>query len=230
VVFWTRHPRPFLTRGPLHRLVTREIDNPVINLTVTGLGGTALEPGTPGTDEAIAALPDLVQAFRGEPWRVRWRFDPLLRDHTRVEDFQRIGEAMSRLGVPTCTFSFPAYRSLKGDLTPGFERAWIPRWTEAGKSEMLSRIAEIAGPLGIQLLSCNQPENTALHPAVAQAQCVPAEVLERGHPDGEPLQLGKDRSQRSKCNCVASDDIGDYELDRCGGGCVYCYSKAGGPL
>jgi hypothetical protein len=225
VVFWTRHLAPFLPGGALHGLVRRELANPIVNLTITGLGGSRLEPATPRLDAALAALPALVDAFHAEPWRVRWRFDPILADHSRLDDFARIAAAMAALGVPTCTFSFPAYRSLRGDLTPQFEAAGIRRWREEEKPGFVRAMAEIARPLGVALLSCAQPENLALCPYVAAAQCVPADVLSRGHPDGAACGLGRDRSQRTHCLCVESEEIGRYD-DLCRGGCAYCYSKA----
>lgn len=229
VVFWTRHVRPFLAGGALHELTRDEIANPLVNLTITGLGRSELEPGSPSPDEVLPLLPALVEAFHGEPWRIRWRFDPLLAEWTCIDAFARIAAVMRALGVETCTFSFPAYRSLKGDLTPDFERAGIRPWTAAEQVEILSELATIAAEYEIALLSCCQPSNLELNPAVAAASCVPRDLLERGDPQHRPLDLGRDRSQRTHCNCIESEDIGDYETDRCGGGCVYCYSKAGGP-
>jgi hypothetical protein len=229
VVFWTRHARPFLKGGELHDLVCRQLDNPIVNLTITGLGASDLEPKVPSTEEMLHCLPNLVAAFHGDPWRIRWRFDPLLKRFSSLETFERIAETMSGLGVPTCTFSFPAYFSLKGDLTPQFDRASIPKWETSEKAAFLKDMVDIAKPLRIRLLSCTQPNNTALHPYIEKAQCIPKDVLEQGHPEHLPLNLQKDVSQRSQCLCIQSDDIGDYEIDRCLGGCVYCYSKAGGP-
>jgi Domain of unknown function (DUF1848) len=229
VVFWTRHAAPFLQGGALHELVLNQLDNPIVNLTITGLGASSLEPGVPSTDDMLLHLPELIPAFHGDPWRIRWRFDPLLKGFSSLKTFQRIAETMSFLGVPTCTFSFPAYFSLKGDLTPAFERAAIPRWEANEKAAFLRDMVDIATPLRIKLLSCTQPENTLFHPYIEQAQCIPKDVLEQGHPKHLPLDLQKDVSQRKKCLCIQSDDIGDYETDRCFGECVYCYSKAGGP-
>jgi hypothetical protein len=230
VVFWSRHPPAFLPSGALHDLVHREIANPHLNLTLTGLGRSPLEPGSPAVDEVLPLLPALVDAFRGEAFRVRWRFDPLLPGLSSLDVFERIARVMGSLGVETCTFSFPAYRSLAGDLTPRFTAAGIPRWREEDKGPFVSSLADIAAAHDLRLLSCNQPENLALDPRVGPAACVPRADLERGHPSRAPLDaLGRDRSQRSHCNCVESEDIGRYETDRCLGGCAYCYSKAGGP-
>ncbi len=230
IVFWTRHVKPFLAGGPLHRLVSSTLDNPVINLTVTGLGGSIYEPGAPATEEVLSELPRLIETFHQEPWRIRWRYDPLLRGLSKVETFKRIAHRMGELGVDSCTFSFPAYRSLKGSLTPFFEQAGIPRWTEARKATFLIELLDAADELGIRLLSCAQPKNLGIDPRVGAAQCIPQGVLERGDPLGESLERARDYSQRSACQCLPSEDIGDYDADRCLGGCVYCYSKAGGPL
>ena len=156
---------------------------------------------------------------------MRWRFDPILADHSRIDDFAQIAAAMSALGVPTCTFSFPAYRSLKGDLEPQFKAAGIRRWMDEEKADFVRAMALIAEPLGIALLSCAQPENLAMSSYVAAAQCIPADILSRGHPDRAACGLGRDYSQRTHCLCVESEDIGRYD-DLCKGGCAYCYSKA----
>ena len=230
VVFWTKHLKPFLPNGHLRRLITHEIDNPIVNLTITGLGSTDLEPGAPAAIDALNDLPKLVDAFHGDPWRIRWRYDPIIFDRSNLSDFKRIAKTVSKLGVNTCTFSFPSYRSLKGDLTSQFERAGIAKWPDRKKTEFLHEMSLVAGDLGIELLSCAQPENLTAHPAVKPAQCIPVTMIERGCPDITSSLLPKDRSQRKHCNCIESEDVGDYELDRCGGGCVYCYSKAGGPF
>lgn len=229
IVFWTRHARPFLSGGDLHRLAGEDWANPIVNFTVTGLGGTKLEPGVPPVEEILNHLPSLVESLHGEPWRLRWRFDPLLKDFSTIDMFRRIADSMSAVGVSTCTFSFPAYRSLKGDLTGQFTRAGIPRWEEREKADFIAVLVEHAQSSGIELLSCAQPENLALNPSIRKAACIPKVLLERGNPEISPLPAARDRSQRTDCCCIESEDIGCYETDRCGGGCAYCYSKAGGP-
>ena len=230
VVFWSRHPAAFLPGGGLRDLVRREIANPHLNLTLTGLGRSSIEPGSPATDEVLPLLPGLIEAFHGEPFRVRWRFDPLLAGRSSLDAFERIARVMGRLGVETCTFSFPAYRSLKGDLSPKFAKAGIVYWLDEERGPFVKGLADIATMHGLRLLSCNQPGNLSLDPRVEPAACISRVDLERGHPSRAPLDaLGRDRSQRSHCNCVESEDIGIYEADRCLGGCAYCYSRAGGP-
>jgi hypothetical protein len=228
VVFWSRHLRPFIEHRALLHLVEKELDNPVLNLTITGLGGSDLEPRAPRTAEALELLPDLLEVFHNEPFRLRWRFDPILYKRSTLEQFEAIATVMAGLGIETCTFSFPSYRSLKGDLAPQFNAAGIEPWPREEKPAFLKGMWSIAQGLGLRLLSCCQPENEALCNGIAPASCIPAEVLERGHPHKLTLPRDRDWSQRKNCQCAVSEDLGDYERDRCLSGCAYCYSRAGG--
>jgi len=90
VVFWTRHPTAFLPGGALHDLVARDVRNAIVNLTITGLGRSDLEPGSPSMDEVLPQVEPLVRVLGREPWRVRWRYDPLIAGRSRLEDFDRI--------------------------------------------------------------------------------------------------------------------------------------------
>ena len=175
-------------------------------------------------------MPQLVEAFHGEPWRILWRFDPILCEHSSIHDFSRIADAMASHSIRSCTFSTPAYRSLKGDLTPYFQKAGIPKWPQRRQKDFVLQMVRIATDLNITLKCCSQPEHLAIHPAIEPAQCIPDGLIRRGYLAEITASLCRDRSQRTHCKCVESEDLGDYETDRCGGGCVYCYSKAGGPL
>jgi hypothetical protein len=239
VVFWSRHGAPFLSGGPLHDLVAKELANPLLHLTVTGQGAGPLEPGVPSTDHILRLLPALVRAFHGDPRRIRWRFDPLLRGISSIGEFEHIGSAMADNGITTCTFSFPAKFSLKGPLSEIYAKAGIENWRPDEQKDFLKRLCDAADRLGIALLSCAQPENARAplsplsddgYPRIAQSACIDGALLEQLHPVHEPLLLGRDRSQRRHCRCIESEDIGDYVGHLCGGGCAYCYSKAGGPL
>lgn len=229
VFFWTRYPRA-LTAGPLGDLVRSCIENPFVHLTVTGLGGSRLEPNVPTTGQALAQLEPLIEALRGQPERVLWRFDPLLREVTSVELFAQLAARFGACGVRTCIISFPARMSLKGALDGQYGRFGIRRWSRAGKREHALRLAEVAARHGLELHACNQPRVVQdCDGAVRAASCISAGLAARLHPRGYPLDLPKDPGQRRNCGCAVSHDIGRYD-DRCGSGCVYCYSRAGGPL
>lgn len=229
VMFWTKRPHSFLHSAPLHRMVT-SLENPVIQLTITGLGGTTLEPGIPRVEDTLAILPTLIELFKNDPRRIRWRFDPILKNQNSVSTFTSIAKTVAPLGIRECSISFPTYFSLKGDLTPQFEAARIPKWTPTEMTTALNALVGAAQQYNISLRSCAQPELTQLHPEVLPATCIDAALFEQLHPQQLPLHLSKDPSQRKQCNCIKSEDIGDYKKHLCRGGCVYCYSKAGGKL
>ncbi len=231
IVYWTKHPKNLLDHPALAPFA-RAMDNPVVNLTITGLGGTRFEPHVPRPEEVLALLPALVErVLRGQPARLRWRFDPIWPRPGLLEDFERLADELARVGATTCTFSFPARYSLRGPLTGIYRREGIPLPTMAQRAELLERLVALARPRGIRLLSCSQPENLTLLPpgSIEPAQCIPREILEGLHPEGRRFPLtGHDRSQRKACRCLPSEDVGSYRDDPCGSGCVYCYSKAGG--
>ncbi len=227
VVFWTRFPRALL-KPPLRPLLER-LSNVAVNLTLTGLGRTPLEPRGPQAGEVLDALPELM-ALMGGPQRLRWRFDPLIPTPDLVDRFVSLAEGFAALKVDTCTFAFPSARSLRGNLVQRYEKLGVPQWPdEAARRQCVQRLVEVAEPLGIRLLSCSQPEVLGYHPAVRQAQCIPGDVLAGGLPPGTPGPTGKDPSQRRHCACPPSQDLGDYRTDVCRTGCLYCYSTLGGP-
>lgn len=228
VVFWTRFPAALLDE-PLRGLIERDLPATVVNLTLTGLGGTRLEPGGPPTDDVLAVLPELVELIGG-PDRLRWRFDPLIYGRSTHRGFAYLAERFAALRVPTCTFSFPSARSLRGDMFARYERLGVPRWPDvASRRGFVTGMARIAGPLGIQLLCCSQPGVLPFDPSVRPAQCIPLDVLAAAHPAETVGPTGKDQSQRRHCTCPPSIDLGNYRTDRCRSGCLYCYSVAGGP-
>lgn len=228
VFFWTRFPAA-LTSGPLGEIVRLGLENPFVHLTLTGLGGGALEPGAPSTRAVLGELDRLIAALRGDPRRVLWRFDPVLPGVSDLATFEALAGELGGRGVRSCIFSFPAQMSLKGSLDPQYARFGIRRASRVEKRETALRMAEIAARHGLSLQVCNQPGVVAdCGGAVQEARCISAELAAKLHPRAFPLTLDRDPSQRRNCNCDRSHDIGRYD-DLCRSGCAYCYSRAGGP-
>lgn len=230
VFFWTRHPRGLLAPGPLQELVRVGIENPIVHLTLTGLGGTALEPGVPTTREVLASLEPLLALLRGEPERLLWRFDPVLPGVMSPAGFEALARPLAAHGIRSCIFSFPAHLSLKGPLDAQYARFGIERRGRAERREAALRLLEVACRHGLSLRACCQPQLVEdTRGAIQPASCISAELAVRLHPRRLPLELPKDPAQRRHCTCSTSHDLGRYATDRCGSGCAYCYSSAGGP-
>jgi hypothetical protein len=228
VFFWTRYPKA-LIHGALGEVVRHGIESAFVHLTVTGLGGSRLEPRVPATRAVLAQLDGLIEALGGEAERVLWRFDPIVAEAMTPASFAELAQVFGGHGVRTCIISFPSQLSLKGPLDAQYQRFGIRRSTRAEKRELGLRLADIASRHGLELHACCQPQLLAdCGGAVRPAACISAELAVRLHPRRLPLELPKDPRQRRHCRCVVSQDIGKYE-ERCGSGCAYCYSSAGGP-
>ena len=230
VFFWTRFPRAFVRPGPL-RDALRAVENPFVGITITGLGGTALEPRVPSTDEAFAALPELIALLRGQPERILWRCDPLIQGRHTADLVARLCERAAALGLRSCIISLPATQSLKGDLTPQLAAAGVAPWPPGEGAAFVRQVASRAGEHGIRLAACATPalEGLIQEGVIDRAQCISAVLAERLHPRGVQLGLPKDPHQRRACACVLSEDVGSYTEHVCQSGCGYCYSRAGGP-
>jgi hypothetical protein len=75
--FWSKWPRPFF--GVLDRVLT--MGYPVLwNVTITGLGGSPVEPRVPDTEKAVAALLELSTLV--PPAAIQWRYDPIFVSQT----------------------------------------------------------------------------------------------------------------------------------------------------
>jgi len=228
VVFWTRFPGALLD-PPLRPLIERELRSVAVNLTLTGLGGSRFEPAGPSPGDVLPLLPELIELLGG-PERIRWRFDPLVFSVSSVATFEQLAKAFAVLRVPTCTFAFPSARSLRGNMLARYAELDVPVWpNEEARRSFVQSLVAVAKPLGIQLLSCSQPEVLGYDRSVRQAQCVPLDVLAGAYPASTPGPVGKDASQRRHCTCPPSEELGDYRSDACRTGCLYCYSTLGGP-
>lgn len=226
---WTKHPARLVERAPLRTAVSA-LPNVFVHLTITGLGGSPLEPRAPRWEDAAAAAPELVRVLGGDGRRVLWRYDPVLPAVSSPDTFARLAARLARAGVRRCFASFLSSLSLKGSLLPQYARFGLAPSPLAEKVEWSARLAEIAAQEGIELRLCCQPKVVErLGGAVAPASCIDADLAGALHPLGVAVPGGRDASQRRHCRCAPSTDLGDYRLHPCRTGCAYCYSKAGGP-
>ena len=230
VFFWTKHPAAFVEPGPLRNLVENELANPLLLVTITGLGGTRLEPNVPPWRDAAGALKDALRVFRTQPERLRWRFDPVLPGVDAPALFASIAPRLRDLGLDHCIVSLPAAVSLKGNLIGQYESSSVGTWTEPEARAAFEAILEAASRLSLRIVSCATRALVEWFPGrIEPSTCVDAALASRMHPGRIPLEHVKDPAQRRHCGCSVSEDIGSYTETLCRSGCLYCYSKAGGP-
>jgi DNA repair photolyase len=202
-------------------------DQVYLHFTVTGLGGTAVEPGAPTLRKALTQLPGCV-AFAGNPLRVSVRFDPVLFwedggvEHSNLPYFADVAEAAASLGIRDVRTSFAQWygKAKRRAAARGF------RFVDPSDEEKINHAAALAKEAtarGLALFACSQPFLNDV-PGIKPSACVDAVLLESLHPREEPASPRKDRSQRAGCLCTESKDIGSY-AQACPHGCVYCYAN-----
>jgi len=222
-VLWSKDYRPLLRGAGGARQALARYEQIFVHLTITGLGGSALEPNIAPWREVAAQLPELID-FTGDPRRVSVRYDPIVhwyageQVHSNLPFAQAILEEVSKAGVRAVRISFA---TLYGKVRK--RKGW--RWydpTLAERLEITRRLVELASGLGLTLYSCSQ-NDLALAGALP-SRCIDGELLSALHPRGLPAMTGKDTGQRPECGCTPSVDIGSY-LMRCPNGCRYCYAN-----
>jgi hypothetical protein len=220
VVLWSKHPAPILERGDLARCLKR-YGQVFLHLTVTGMGGSWLEPGIPTDEETLGRLPALVD-FLGGPERLTVRFDPIVRLRlpggrvfTNRPYFSRVAEAAGRSGVERLVVSWmQSYPKVVRRL----ERfgVSVEEPSREGREEETRGLFAEAGRLGLKVSACCDAR-------LPVSSCIDGRLLSALHPAGEAAPLKKAGGQRPRCGCTASWDIGWY--DACPGGCLYCYAN-----
>jgi len=222
LVIWTKNPRPIFTNNEVRNLAV-ELDQIVIMVTITGLGGTCMEPGVPSFTEVLDTLPGVIQ-WVGKPERVSIRYDPLLDADTaagrltnmEAQRFRMVARAAGSLGIHCIRVS---YITSYPKVIRRFGRFGI-RLREHPLNEVIALIKDqlmpIAHQYGIEVRTCTVPSLTI-------GGCIDGADLARLHPGQEPCSIAKDTSQRPTCQCTRSLDIGRWF--RCGHGCLYCYGN-----
>ena len=212
----TKDFRNLLDSRRLRDACTR-CDQVCVNLTVTGLGGTRLEPNVPSLDVLLPRLPELV-AFVKNPLRINWCFDPIIRwencSNMNPEVFSLLATKFASAGITRVIAMF--YRSYeKSHIKPDV-------FTEAEKKSFTDKMTQICAKNGMDLSVCWRP---GLH----RIRCIDHDWLASLHPEKERDVL----RHYKRVNCGGSPcrdgafDIGWYR-PKCGLGCLYCY--AGGAL
>ena len=230
LVVWTKDPRNLLEHGRLCQ-VASSLPQTFVHWTVTGLGGSALEPNVPPAEALLPLLPKLIE-WLGSPERLHWRFDPLVEvngsegslGNVDLELFRRLAQEFAREGIGVVRTSFVTlYPKVVRRLAAA---GLAPRdFTLEERVRLLAGMGEIAASLGMQLLTCCEPLGVCPpgKPGFPRQACIDGRLLARLHPQREPCSQRRARGQRPLCGCTESFDVGHYL--RCPNGCLYCYAQ-----
>jgi len=247
LVLWTKQPASIVECVELRSALERYVGGGglvALQLTVTGFGGTPVEPGIPRPEEVAAALARIVEAGIVEPRAVKLRYDPVgtivfegLPAYTNasVDRFEEVLDLFQPLGVERVTASrlddwnYPAVAeriaNVGGRLEPVGD----------GEAEaFMRRLAGACRERGMVYSTCVHPVDDEL---VGVEGCIDGRVMngwirERG---GRPVWDALHNavgSQRPGCQCTYSVDIGSSPgVPMCssgGFGCLYCYAQGAG--
>jgi hypothetical protein len=223
LVIWTKNPQNMLLHSELRKIL-KGLDQVYVLLTITGLGGTALEPGPPKTEHVLKQLPEIVRLI-GLPERLAIRYDPLMdvihQEKERICNidvglFEQVLNCAHNLGIKRIITSYvTVHQKVEKRLTQnGFEIVRHP--LEEIDDFIRGRMMPLATKLGLELSTCVQPDLTT-------RGCIDGETLMGLHPSQERCSLAKDPSQRDACHCTKSLDIGQWFS--CYHNCLYCYGN-----
>jgi len=220
VVLWTKDPTNLL-RHPALRQALSGAGQVFIHWTVTGLGGTFLEPQVPPAQDQLRLIDEIV-AYVGAPARVHWRYDPLISaqqggeqvGNVEVESFLPLAESFARAGVAVVHTSFATmYRKVVRRLAA--TGVAMSQFAPEQRRRILGQLSDAAAGLGLRIETCCEP-------GFPMGRCVDGELLRELHPDREPCRVERARDQRALCGCTVSLDIGRYLP--CPNRCLYCYA------
>jgi hypothetical protein len=221
LVLWSKDYSQLLGDRAVRTLLGR-YDQVAAQLTVTGLGGSLIEPGAPPWGGAIGQLPEII-ALCGRPERVVVRFDPIVhwREGDRIQSNLSWAEPLfarcAAAGVRDVRTSFA---TLYGKvLRRGMN------WHDPSPEEKLhiaTRLADLAHRYRIRLGACTDLDLERA--GIPRVPCIDGARLTELHPQRALASSRRDRGQRPNCLCTESVDIGSYTM-RCPGGCLYCYAN-----
>ena len=248
LTFWTKGPVDLLIEHPgLRQVLELYNQNRSIiglQLSVTGLGGTLLEPGIQSPEEIAVGLKKVIDTGLIIPEAVQLRYDPLvairapdgriIRNDT-PEAFQKVASLFSQLGVKVVETKF----LLLGEEGNKYNHV-LKRMKEAGVTplpynehdiqKVFSGMSDVAVRYGMQIFSCCVSQEQNLPGWTHDSGCLSAERLTQAAQkkfgaDWERLPQ-TNRASRLGCQCSRYFDLSNIKgHKKCGSqdaACLYC--------
>lgn len=214
IVFWTKNPAPIIPR-----LCQLSPYNFYFQFTITPYNRD-LEPHLPSKKELMNTFSRLSEILGRE--RVIWRYDPIVLTSKYSVQFHlnAFAEMSNILGKYTrrCVISFiDMYQKSRRNLS----KIEVEELSVKQMREVAVFMSNIARYSGIELVSCAE-ELDLQNLGISHGKCIDDKLV--AEISGYELNIGKDKTQRPECGCVASIDIGSYNT--CSHGCLYCYANA----
>ncbi|MCP2620006.1 DUF1848 domain-containing protein [Candidatus Aminicenantes bacterium AC-334-K16] len=226
-VLWSKDFANILNKQNRLFYLFQDYDQIYCHFTITGLGGTEIEPHVLPPEKALEQLEPLVE-WVGDPRRVSLRFDPIVywreggEVKTNLYYFEKLAPRLQRFGLKTVRFSFVQWYRKAQRRAMKHHFSFVDPSDEE-KLEATKYLLEVATQWNLHLYPCCQPlltQKLGLPPSA----CIDGILLETLHPRKLPTSTRKDKTQRRDCYCTESVDIGSY-TQHCPHACVYCYAN-----
>jgi len=247
LVFWTKGPVDLLVDHPgLRQALELYKQNQTIiglQLSVTGLGGTLLEPGIQSPEEVAIGLEKVFDTGLIIPEAVLLRYDPLLAvkapggrviQNDTPQAFEKVVSLFAKLGVPVVETKF----LLLGRESDDKYHHVLRRMKEAGvipippdnKEQVFLELKKVADKYGIQIFTCCAKKEQNLIGWTHDSACLSAARLTNAAKKlyGNAWnRLPEDkRASRPGCQCSHYFDLSNIKGHRkCGAqdaACLYC--------
>ena len=188
----------------------------ILHTTITGYGGTRLEPGAPPPEESYALISGMIAG--GFPAKqIVLRIDPIIPTEKGLEHVRKLLGMFKSTGIKRVRFSFLQYYKHAEARFSKLGWAW-PRIDDGMKAACFRLFSEYARIYKFQ--SCATEVPPEYNHFCAQTGCVSAEdvvIL------GLEVKLSGSSYQRPKCLCCSAKTELLTHRSQCKNKCAYCY-------
>lgn len=222
IVFWSRNYGHFLKK----REVFSEY-NLFFHFTI--LPPCKLEKSPFPLANSLAQIEKLVQFYGAE--RIIWRYDPLVfwseNNQTKTnhdpQQFNFLCREIGQMGVSRCyTSMVHPYKKFSARFKKHFPEDELINPEIQQRLDPLSEMSQIARTHGLTIYACCSDDLLQAE-GVKKGHCIDGSLLSQLKPS-QPVSRAKAPS-REQCGCTLSIDIGDYQMQPCYFGCLYCYAN-----
>lgn len=211
-----------LTNKLIEKLVEHK-DKCILHLTVTGMGGTQIEPFVPTAEQSVKKFKKLIDA--GFPVNhVVLRIDPIVPTEKGLTTAKNVLNLFSGLGIGRVKVSFlDMYQHVK----ERFKQAGVKQPYTTFHADVNTRLnayaelQELASQYGYnKVYTCGEPN-------IESAPCISQEDIDILNLT-DKIKLEGKKEQRTHCNCPANKrQLITWEASKtgCEHKCIYCYMK-----